>query len=675
MWAGRGADEEPGFDAGASHRLRASSSSIIGRRHATDARNATYDAELKSSASEESAELESSPPPPETGDGSAPLLSPSPGVRLEPPIRRLSAAALRTAANARDRTVAKIRLRSVAHLTEKAANSAYLGRCSMNATSPSSRSSVAAKVEGSRRRSVEATPAFWNARSNSSSSSNFSSFSPSASANLSSAARSSASRSRSSRKARPRSTTLSWFERNRSMEALAASAEAKRPSHVAAWRSSTSAWRRKRSSASVFFFASTDANHRWNWCVERAAEEDGGGAEEEASGPNGAREASGSPLDRVGVVAAEASPRTCAGRGGPPRRSRSRPPRRAASPTGGRSGPSRASRRGARRRCERKRGGGGAGEEGRDQGEREARTPRAGTEARRGARGGWRGRSRARARERRRDRARTRRSSRVPRLRARKAAEGGRVRGVRVPNPRVGDARRAVRAARSISHHIPRVRKSVHHLAPTRSRFRQERRRENITSSEGRVHSSSEPAPGPARVRRWRRIPSPRGYASRLVALDAAPGVLASPRAPRTKHAPRSTVSPPFHLPRSRRNASRRRTRRRTSAARSKSWTRRGASILVACATARLAPRALYSRIPPTTHARTSRRDTQGRQDRPGRARVGVPGAQAQDQEGTRARALTPSSRPFDRRSPHRRDPRLNPSPRSLLSSSRTSRT
>ena len=64
------------------------------------------------------------------------------------------------------------------------------------------------------------------------------------------------------------------------------------------------------------------------------------------------------------------------------------------------------------------------------------------------------------------------------------------------------------------------------------------------------MHSSSEPAPGPARVRRWRRIPSPRGYASRLVALDAAPGVLASPRAPRTKHAPRSTVSPPFHLPR-----------------------------------------------------------------------------------------------------------------------------
>ena len=293
-----------------------------------------------------------------------------------------------------------------------------------------------------------------------------------------------------------------------------------------------------------------------------------------------------------------------------------------------------------------------------------------------GREGGWRGRSRARARERRRDRARTRRSSRVPRLRARKAAEGGRVRGVRVPNPRVGDARRAVRAARSISHHppIPRVRKSVHQMAPTRSRFRQERR-ENITSSEGRVHSSSEPAPGPARVRRWRRIPSPRGYASRLVALDAAPGVLASRRAPRTKHAPRSTVSPPFHLPRSRRNASRRRTRRRTSAARSKSWTRRGASILVACATARLAPRALYSRIPPSTHTRTSRRDTQGRQDRPGRARVGVPGAQAQDQEGTRARALTPSSRPFDRRSPHRRDPRLNPSPRSLLSSSRTSRT
>ena len=79
VWAGRGADEEPGFDAGASHRLRASSSSIIGRRHATDARNATYDAELKSSASEESAELESSPPPPETGGGSAPLVSPSPG--------------------------------------------------------------------------------------------------------------------------------------------------------------------------------------------------------------------------------------------------------------------------------------------------------------------------------------------------------------------------------------------------------------------------------------------------------------------------------------------------------------------------------------------------------------------------------------------------------------------
>jgi hypothetical protein len=234
-------------------------------------------------------------------------------------------------------------------------------------------------------------------------------------------------------------------------------------------------------------------------------------------------------------------------------------------------------------------------------------------------------------------RARTASRSRAhPSLIARPKAEGEEGRGRRSrpgrARPEPAGGRRATRCAGRVRFLITRrsLASGSHHLAPTRSRFRQERR-ENITSSEGRVHSSSEPAPGPARVRRWRRIPSPRGYASRLVALDAAPGVLASPRAPRTKHAPRSTVSPPFHLPRSRRNASRRRTRRRTSAARSKSWTRRGASILVARATARLAPRASYSRIHPSAHTRTSRRDTQGRQDRPGRARVGVPGAQAQD--------------------------------------------
>ena len=319
---------------------------------------------------------------------------------------------------------------------------------------------------------------------------------------------------------------------------------------------------------------------------------------------------------------------------------------------------------------------GNAGEEGRDQGEREARTPRVGTEARRGARGRVAGEIPG-------SRARTASRSRAhPSLIVRPEAEGEEGRGRRSrpgrARPEPAGGRRATRCARGafdFSSHPSRPEVSASNIGADPFAVPQERRRENITSSEGRVHSSSEPAPGPARVRRWRRIPSPRGYASRLVALDAAPGVLASPRAPRTKHAPRSTVSPPFHLPRSRRNASRRRTRRRTSAARSKSWTRRGASILVARATVRLAPRALYSRIPPTTHTRTSRRDTQGRQDRPGRARVGVPGAQAQDQEGTRARALTPSSRPFDRRSPHRRDPRLNPSPRSLLSSSRTSRT
>ena len=456
------------------------------------------------------------------------------------------------------------------------------------------------------------------------------------------------------------------------MEALAASAEAKRPSHVAAWRSSTSAWRRKRSSASVFSShpptRTTDGTGASSARRRRTggAEEGGVGTERRAGG--------------VGVSSGSRG----RGRGGSVASGRARggAVRRGVRDRGHRGELLR--RQGALRsqpcvatRCAGGAARGNAGEEGRDQGgARGARLPSGGDGgAKRGERKGG-GEIRAvRARERRRDRARTRRSSSVPRLRARRPRYAVASGACAAPNPRVGDARRAARA-RVHSHHvpIPRVRKSVHQiLAPTRSRFRQSD--DAKTSRLPRVACTPPPSPRPDRhacedgdgfrrrevrlaPRRARRRPRRPRLASR----------------PRTKHASRSTVSS-FHLPRSRRNASRRRTRRRTSAARSKSWTRRGASILVARATARLAPRALYSRIPPTTHARTSRRDTQGRQDRPGRARVGVPGAQAQDQEGTRARALTPLFATLrSSLSPPTRPP-PEPFPRSLLSSSRTSRT